>query len=1023
MMNLERLRQERLEWVESTRKNKFDSGINRLLTDLYPDNAHFIYELLQNAEDPRATSVSFTLTDSEVKFEHNGERLFALKDVESITSIGNSTKRDDATSIGKFGVGFKAVFAYTSSPEIHSGDFNFQIHDLVVPEALPPPSEHDPKKTTFIFPFNNPKKPPITAKSEIERGLRNLGDNTLLFLSHIRKIDYVLPDGSNGYLQRVDHENGRIEIRMLHPGGMETVSNWLHFQKEVVVLDDNSEPKTCTVAIAFSLVQEKDKKTEKNIWKIEPLNQGQVSIYFPAEKETSNLYFHIHAPFASTVARDSVRDCGANHILRDCISELVVESLVAIRDQDMLTVSFLAVLPNPEDNLTSFYVPIQQAVVDAFSNQNLTPTRSGMHAHSSSLYRGPAAIANILSDDDLSFLTNYSTPLWVANPPPQNRRAEDFLNSLGIEEWGWTELAEKFNWPFDDKKSELEDWISQKEDAWILRLYVLLGEACEDHDQHIDTDELKIVRVLSKEGIDHLVSSEVFFPPVDDDVASSSISSFVKPEVYSTKGTERQKTFAKSFLKYIGVKTLNKEVLIDKMLDKYEPLVRVQINQEYFKDLRQFISYWKVNPHHISKFKNKVFLLNHDKKWCKADSLYLDIPFRETGLSGYEEVHKKDAIWPGYQDKLPEKQIKDFIDFIVSLGIMVGLKIAKAMMYLNPDIANLRKGTYGVRESGHAIEDDYNISKINDYLNLKSIGSSLLIWDAIINADSKVAKARYRPNLNYLVRETDSQLVHDLKNHEWIPDSKGVFYKPQDISREDLRKDFPYDDRNGLLTAICLGENARKRNAEYQAKNMIAKAAGFESAEKAEKWATLEQMGISPDELLAQYKKTEQPEESVPNPERRRNGVLDRNANSPSKQSIIRERSIQPGIADVVANAKAYLRAKYTNINHEMVCQCCQQVMPFKIGDEYYFEAVQCIKETKNHHIENRLALCPTCAAMYQYARKTDDLEVRHCITENNSPDEVSSVIITLELAGQECELRFVGTHWFDLREVLALSK
>lgn len=119
----------------SQQENNFEEGIKRLLTDLYPDNAHFIYELLQNAEDPRASIVRFTLTGDAVEFEHDGERLFDLRDVESITSIGASTKRDDPTSIGKFGVGFKAVFAYTHTPEIHSGEFHFRIRDLVLPET------------------------------------------------------------------------------------------------------------------------------------------------------------------------------------------------------------------------------------------------------------------------------------------------------------------------------------------------------------------------------------------------------------------------------------------------------------------------------------------------------------------------------------------------------------------------------------------------------------------------------------------------------------------------------------------------------------------------------------------------------------------------------------------------------------------------------------------------------------------------------------------------------------------------
>ena len=82
--------------------------------------------LLQNAEDTTANTVRFTLSNEDIRFEHNGARFFNLKDVESITSIGVSTKRNDPTNIGKFGVGFKAVFAYTNTPEIHSGEFSIQ---------------------------------------------------------------------------------------------------------------------------------------------------------------------------------------------------------------------------------------------------------------------------------------------------------------------------------------------------------------------------------------------------------------------------------------------------------------------------------------------------------------------------------------------------------------------------------------------------------------------------------------------------------------------------------------------------------------------------------------------------------------------------------------------------------------------------------------------------------------------------------------------------------------------------------
>lgn len=93
--------------------------------------------------------------------------------------------------------------------------------------------------------------------------------------------------------------------------------------------------------------------------------------------------------------------------------------------------------------------------------------------------------------------------------------------------------------------------------------------------------------------------------------------------------------------------------------------------------------------------------------------------------------------------------------------------------------------------------------------------------------------------------------------------------------------------------------------------------------------------------------------------------------------------------------------------------------MTFKIGDAYYFEAVQCVKEMKNYHIENRLALCPTCVAIYQHARETDYTEIRRLIVEHEAPDNARLVEIPVKLAGKQHNLRFVGTHRIDLKTLL----
>ena len=159
-MTIDQLAEKRKRGIEALRENNWEEGIKDLLSNLYPDTAHFIYELLQNAEDAQASEVSFLLTNDSIVFIHNG-RLFSPDDVDAITSIGSSAKKDDTTNIGEFGIGFKAVFSYTLTPAITSGEYNFRIRDMVVPDTEgPPPAALAEGKTRFVFPFNNPEKPP-----------------------------------------------------------------------------------------------------------------------------------------------------------------------------------------------------------------------------------------------------------------------------------------------------------------------------------------------------------------------------------------------------------------------------------------------------------------------------------------------------------------------------------------------------------------------------------------------------------------------------------------------------------------------------------------------------------------------------------------------------------------------------------------------------------------------------------------------------------------------------------------------
>lgn len=1038
--SLNDLKQRRLNWIKANRENNFEDGIKQLLTKLYPDNAHFIYELLQNAEDTKATSVKFTLTNKAAEFMHNGERLFNLKDVESITSIGASTKRDDPTSIGKFGVGFKAVFAYTNTPEIHSGDFHFRIHDLVVPETSGV-ARSRANGTRFIFPFDHDAKRHVDhdakrhaqAVKEVKNGLLVLGDNTLLFLSHIHTIEYGLPNNQCGSQKRIEHNDGHVEIWSSMPGDRKKTSHWLRFEKTVKVKDDDGKTKGCRIAIAYRLQADDDGKKKKPGWKIVPLDHGQVSIFFPAEKETSSLRFHIHAPFASTVARDSVRDCKANQQLRDHLAELVVESLEAIRDRGLLTVDFLATLPIPQDNLPEFYKPIREAIVAAFKKINLTPTRSGSHAPAGGLCRGPARIQEVIDDEALSLLTQYEVPLWAKNPPQDNQREARFLDSLDIEEWGWSELVSKLDvcsWD-DDARVRVEEWVEAKDDSWLLRFYALLGEAQDEHEEVLSVSNLRIVRVDTGDGDTHVVAGDAYFLPGDDAETAPDGISFVKSSTYSSGRSEPKKRFAKSFLETAGVRPFDEKAVIERILAQYEADQFVPV-RTHTKHIREFIRFWKQRPDDVDLFRKVPFLADSAndgtiEEIYPPSELCLDSPFEETGLADLYDIHDKSPVWSGYEAELGPKLVKDFVRFIKTVEVMDKLSVTEVSIDNNPArdelIADLR---YRVRRTATAINSDWAIDDLEKYLEAQSCAASRLVWDALISADAKAASATYRPNQDYESRTKDSQLVYQLKHAAWIPDAIGEFRKPQDMTRSDLRADFPYDDRNNLLTAIGFGEAERQRSHEYRERSELARSQGFRDAAHME--LALKATAGMPDEELQRMvreregaAREEFPEKPSADPERRRAKMVERRENAPAKEKVQRERSIEPGLAGIKAVAKAYLKGAYTNDNGKLICQCCRDPMPFKLPstEQDYFEAVQFIKGPEQRYYENYLALCPTCAAKYQHACTTEQDEIRRQFLDTK-PDGKNPVDVEIEAAGFRAAIRFVATHSLDLKIILS---
>jgi hypothetical protein len=728
----------------------------------------------------------------------------------------------------------------------------------------------------------------------------------------------------------------------------------------------------------------------------------------------------------------------------------------------MLTVNFLSVLPILKDGLAPFYEPIRKAIILAFETESLTPTKNGHHAKSTMLYRGSAKMSDVINNEDLTTLTGNQHDGWVVNAQQKNSREDVFLDDLQIDKFEFDELFEIFESldtaigildEDEDTKDDYEEeinsyneikaWFEQKDDKWIKQFYNLLSE---DEDNLWYQLNFPLVRINSVDAIKHVSGDSAYFESsIQENSENFENILTVKKTVYTKdKANKNIDENAVSFLKSIGVREFDERAIIEQKLIKYNssynPLINTFISRnygdiQYFNDIKLFISYWKKIPVEIYLFKRLLILVgvSIDNKLLlsKPDDLYLDKPFVKTGLSEVQNIHRKIAVWGEYKNKLNKTELKDFVDFLLELEIMTELNVMEVRIRNNPNFS-----AWGnVRITDKCISEDYSIRGLESYLSIQSIGSSRLVWNALIRADKTHAKARWRPNAQHDIQEYDSQLIYHLKNHAWIPNKNGEFCKPQDMSLETLHDDFKFINSlafDFLLKSIGFGENIKKRSEEYKQFDSLARKIGLDSGdemrESAEFYKKMKSQGkVDKFNKLLDSEQPDFSEDSSSNPSRRAEKLKEDAINSPKKLKELRQRSVSDGEYEKVKQmAKEYLKDRYT-INDVLYCQICRKEMPFKLSDgSYYFEAVSLINDTEKSYIYNFIALCPVDAAKFKYANtsRNNMKTLIKEIIENRTPEEINNNengknYIELLLAENSEVVEFTPKHLGDIKSTL----
>ena len=1032
---LQNLAKDRQLFLDATEANKGDINLG-IFEDFYPDEAHFIFELLQNAEDADATEASFELTKNNCTFEHNGTRQFNEQDIKGITGISSSSKKNSTDKIGKFGVGFKSVFVYTKTPFIYSKQFSFKILKRFLPEEVEPKPNLG-ERTRFEFPFNNSEKPAQEAYSEVESALKKLSKNTLLFLRNLRKITWKIGK-KDGFILRKDHPDNHVEVQHTQSGSNEIESaHWLRYSTAIQMDSDavhGVEHQQLSVAFELGFTGGQ-KSFDKNMaisnqLKIVPAVPGNVSVFFPADKETSGLRFHLHAPFIPELSRASIKDSKENTPLFHQLASLTAKSLHSIKKLGLLNGEFLAVLPNNDDQLPERYQTIRKAILDEMKREALVPTYRGSHAPSLRLLQASAPLKALLSSEDLKFITKREDRIdWAIGAPQKNSNQDKLLSNLGIEVWDANKLQTFFeqharkpdrHWDKAQVDQNVLDWLRNKSDEWLQALYAVLLKQCEAN----DIGKLNKVFFVKTATGKFSTASDCLFKA--DFISNLQDGNFVDENIFTTGTKKQQQQDAQKFLEKIGVRIESEIDKIKRILhDSYSSRSTMPSDSEYLSHIERMISFLESNPHQKNIFNDaRVFKVKSpNSKWESASRVFLDVPFEKSDLSVLYELvtDSQQKRWP-----LDEWYLRCGIQLnrIIAFAKLLGCKkefdqIAdKAFCRNNRNWIHLSSapGAWG-----HSIDRDFVLSPDAQLLlGKKSNESTQILWNALCRSETinpSILEACYQVSKNGGPRFGPSQLVFDLMEKAWVPQTGGTFVKPRDAVSTRLPIGFAFDPGYKWLQALEFGSAEKRRTTETIERSTHRSKLGFNSEEDLQralefvnKFPPDEQARILAKATEQKSKLCELPERLVRNSDRRAERIKADARSTPEKKFEIRERSVALEAAGTKEDAKVYLRDQYTNTNHQMICQVCQDELPFKLptGD-YYFEAVELVADARKRHRETYLALCPNHAAAY-----------RHANGQRNSMMELvssaTSSYLDVALGGVGTKIYFTQTHLADAK-------
>ena len=709
--HIQRIRQDFHEGSERL-KNSSNNSIRTLADDLYNKDTHFIFELIQNAEDntyekqgtyPPYISFRLTKTDptctsgsSGALIIQNNETGFNADNVDAICAVGETTKEKEHGYIGEKGIGFKSVFRVTENPHIFSNGYHFCLPEsdeetglgYIVPQWIEsPPEGLDLSETYIILPLTKPD----FGYEKIEEMLRDIEPEIVLFLSTLQEIQIKTDTGDDFTILKDD--SAMPEVQIIAEG-----------KKQGLVFSNSDGFLVCTECFdkPADIHHEKREGIEnRDVTVGFPLDEnstavGKVFAYLPVRWDTG-FPFLINADFILPSSREDIQDVPWNRCwLTNCVADLIARKLLPLlKEQDLLSVSFLEALASKLNNLAEdendLFYPVFSRLHEAFVNEELLPANDGtfISAQNAKLADSEGLI-ELLKPNQLSLLFKRSNVTkWLVSHITA-RRAQNLWKYLRME----LEIDEVDPEMFARRIDKL--FLEQQDDDWFIDFYKFLSVG-ERPPRSLWTSPSSILQrpgILRDKPILRLWDNSLMNPD--------------EPNVYLTKGTDSETTSqlikgeisqnedAHKFLKELGIPEWDVVAeVIEHILPKYWNNPSSISSVEYERDFSKIVSAYdtdsekkktrlreklqtasfifgkKLDASSTIYLKPNQLYFGTDGLWKESAGIYSRVSVSEDicqflkklGIPQWDAVEEViETILPKYKQNPPEVPIKEHMD-------------------------------------------------------------------------------------------------------------------------------------------------------------------------------------------------------------------------------------------------------------------------------------------------------------------------------------------------------------------------